>query len=111
LDIGREIQPAGVVHQCARRRERDDELPPAAVAIEDADRAVGRGVGTRAVVPDGERCRARLTRLGADDAIVPESEDAESHDLFRQMWMRPLVWLALREELVRRARVIDLVEV
>ena len=46
-----------------------------------------------------------------DDTVVTEREDAERHDLFREMRVCPLVRLALGEELERGARVIDLVEV
>jgi hypothetical protein len=47
----------------------------------------------------------------ADDAVIAEREDPERHDLFREMRVRPLVRIALREQLERGARVIDLVEV
>ena len=83
-----------------------------AVARAKGDDAVGRGVRAGAVGTDGEGHGVRARRgLVTDDAIVAEREDAERHDLFREMRMRPLVRIALREELERGARVIDLVEV
>ena len=66
----------------------------------------------RPVIRDGERAqRSGQRRLVADDAIVAEREDPEGHDLFRQMRVGPFVWIALGEELERRTRVVDLVEV
>ena len=64
-----------------------------------------------AVVTDGERDDVLRKRLTPDDTIVPERQDAEGHDLLREMRMCPLVRIALREKLEGGARVIDLVEV
>src|SRR5207302_4445759 len=49
--------------------------------------------------------------LVSGDSIVAEGEDPERHDLLREMRVRPLVGLTLREELERGTRVVDLVEV
>ncbi len=43
--------------------------------------------------------------------VVAERQDAERHDLLREMRVRPLVRLALGQELEGGPRVIDLVEV
>ena len=46
-----------------------------------------------------------------DDTIIRERENAEGHDLLREMRVGPFVRIPLGEELERGARVIDLVEV
>src|SRR5207237_9399888 len=68
---------------------------------------------TGAVVSDdeGARLALRLARLVAHHAIVPEGEDAERHDLLREMRVGPLVRLALGKELEGGTRVVDLIEV
>src|SRR5207247_8305732 len=66
-----------------------------------------------AVIADdeGARLALRRPRLVADHAIVAEGEDAERHDLLREVLVGPLVRLALSKELEGRTRVVDLIEV
>ena len=83
-----------------------------ATARPDSDDAVTRHIRAGAIAGDGESRRTiRWHALPPDDSIVAEREDPERHDLLREVWVGPLVGLALREKLERRPCVIHLVEV
>src|SRR5207253_7776109 len=105
-------------HVIAPDRERTCRYPESSTSRAPASRLndnfeVVGDVRARPIVRDhtGGRRALRERGLVTDHAIVAEREYPERHDLFREMRVRPLVWLSLREELERRARVIDLVEV
>ena len=104
--------PRPIDEQCADGPGAPNEATVGTVARSDHDVPICKCEGTGAVGADREcdDIRARQ-RLATDDAVVPERDDAEGHDLLREMRVRPLVRVALRKQLERRARVVDLVEV
>src|SRR5207245_6397596 len=128
------IERQRVAQAGPRRRHRDRQLAHLAVGRDD-DPSVGRGEGpgrvrrarertasseavayvqvavvpgrqAYAVVRDGEERLRAEADLVPDHAVVAEREDPEGHDLLRQVWLRPLLRLALRAQPGRGARVV-----
>ena len=126
LGVARHVREWDDDERVARHRDDAVTLDRERLGV-DAQRAARRGptarlhddlrtIGDRdtgAVVSDdeGARLALRLARLVAHHAIVPEGEDAERHDLLREMRVGPLVRLALGKELEGGTRVVDLIEV
>ena len=111
LAVGRDDDPSVGRGEGPGRVRRARERTTSSGAVAYVQVAVVPGRQAYAVVRDGEERLRAEADLVPDHAVVAEREDPEGHDLLREVRVRPLVRLALREQLERGARVIDLVEV